>query len=110
MVVFQHHAIGIPELTPVDRILEATKQLNDAIKQIPKRAPMDTLEAIQMLREVLLGERKEPLPPNSIQQIKAQKKVEVKQYETREVRPSVDNTLPQRVAQAKPQRVVTRPT
>ena len=57
-VRFKHHAIVIPDLTPADRILEATRQLDDAIKQQPKRAPMDTLTAIELLREVLLGDRK----------------------------------------------------
>ena len=53
-VKFQHHAIGIPEIMPVDRIIEATKQLESAIRALPKDAPM---EAIQNLREIMLGER-----------------------------------------------------
>ena len=57
-VKFQHHAIVMPELTPADRILEATKQLKDAISQQPKRAPMKEMEAIEMLRQVMMGERK----------------------------------------------------
>ena len=32
-VKFQHHEIAIPSPTPSDRILEATHQLKDAIKQ-----------------------------------------------------------------------------
>ena len=31
-VKFKHHAIAIPELTPADRILEAARQLDNAIK------------------------------------------------------------------------------
>ena len=54
-VKFQHHAINIPSLTPADRIIEATRELKDAIAQQPKRAPMDKLRAIEMLREVMLG-------------------------------------------------------
>ena len=36
-VKFKHHAIAIPDLTPVDRILEAARQLDNAIKQQPKK-------------------------------------------------------------------------
>ena len=45
-VRFKHHAIAIPQLTPADRILEAARQLDSAIKQQPKKAPMDELVAI----------------------------------------------------------------
>ena len=69
-VKFQHHAIAIPELTPADRILEATRQLKHAITQQPTKAPMDELQAIKLLRKVMLGEDKEPLPKNSVQQSK----------------------------------------
>ena len=67
MVRFKHHVITIPHLTPADRILEATQQLDSAIKQQPKKAPMGELVAIELLRKVLLGERKEKIPPNSVQ-------------------------------------------
>ena len=67
---FKHHAIDIPQLTPADRILEAAKQLNDAITQQPKKAPMDEITAIELLREILLGEKTTPLPPNSVQRRK----------------------------------------
>ena len=66
-VRFQHHAIAIPDLTPADRILEAARQLDDAIRQQPKRAPMEELTAIELLREVLLGEQRNKLPANSVQ-------------------------------------------
>ena len=39
-VRFQHHAVAIPQLTPADRILEATRELKLAIQQQPKSAPM----------------------------------------------------------------------
>ena len=68
---FKHHAIDIPQLTAADRILEAAKQLDAAIAQQPKTAPMDELTAIQLLREVLLGEVAAPLPANSVQRRKA---------------------------------------
>ena len=42
-VLFKHHAIAIPQLTPADRILEAARQLDSVIKQQPKKAPMDEL-------------------------------------------------------------------
>ena len=57
-VQFKHHAIAIPQLTPADRILESARQLDSAIKQQPKKAPMDKLVAIELLIKVLLGERK----------------------------------------------------
>ena len=55
-VKMKHHAIAIPTLTPADRILEAARHLDRAIKQLPKEGPMEELEAIELLREVLLGE------------------------------------------------------
>ena len=66
-VRFKHHAIAIPQLTPSKRIPEAAIQLDSAIKQHPKKAPMDELVEIEILRQVLRGERKETIPPNSIQ-------------------------------------------
>ncbi len=60
-IKFQHHAIGIPEITPADRILEAARRLNEAIRRLAKEALMDTLEAIQVLREVMLGETVKPV-------------------------------------------------
>ena len=80
-VRFQHHAIDIPTLTPADRILEAAKQLKDAIEQRPKRPASDEMRAIEMLREVMMGERETPLPLNSVQQRNAAHK---KQLQTEE--------------------------
>ena len=40
-VRFKHHSTAIPQLTPADIILEAARQLDSAIKQQPKKAPMD---------------------------------------------------------------------
>ena len=40
-VQFKHHAIKIPHLTPADRILEAARQLDSAIKKQPTKGPMD---------------------------------------------------------------------
>ena len=74
-VRFNHHAISIPQLTPADRILEAARQLDDAIKQQPKRAPVDELTAIELLREVLLGKKKEKLPKKSVQTKESQQKI-----------------------------------
>ena len=45
-VKMKYHAIAIPKLTPADRILEAARQLDRAIKQLPKEGPMDELAAI----------------------------------------------------------------
>ena len=78
-VKMKHHAIAIPSLTPADRILEAAKQLDRALKQLPKAGPLDELKAIAMLREVLLGERTEPLLSNSLQKIRQQQRVQSQQ-------------------------------
>ena len=69
-VKMQHHAIAIPTLTPADRILEATRQLDRALKNLPKEGPMDELRAIELLRSVFLGENKTPLPQNSVQKLR----------------------------------------
>ena len=61
-VRFKQHAITIPHLTPADRIMESARQLDSTIKQQPKNSPMDELVAIELLRKVLLGERKETRP------------------------------------------------
>ena len=74
-VSFKHHAITIPQLTPADRILEASRQLDDTLKQQPKKSPMDKIAAIELLQQVLLGERKEKLPKNSVQTKRAQYKI-----------------------------------
>ena len=65
-VKFQHHAIAVPELTPADRILDATRELKSAITQQPKTAPLDEVAAIELLRKVMLGEQHTPLPANSV--------------------------------------------
>ena len=36
----KNNAIAIPQLTPYNRILEAARQLENEIKQQPKRSPM----------------------------------------------------------------------
>ena len=77
-VKFRHHAMSISSLTPADRILEAAKQLDAAIKQQPKKAPMDEITAIELLRQVVLGETKEPLPLNSLQKRKAAQEIAAK--------------------------------
>ena len=74
---FKHHAITIPQLTPADRIMEANRQLDDTLKQQPKKSPMDKITVIELLREVLLGERKEKLPKNSVQTKISQHKIMV---------------------------------
>ena len=93
---FRHHAIDIPNLTPADRILEAAKQLDNAIQQQPKKAPMDEHTAIELLREVLLGEIKQKLPPNSKQRReKAQRTASNEQHEQpTPVKPTIVPTSP----------------
>ena len=69
-VKFQHHVIAVPELTPADRILDASRELKSAITQQPKTAPLDEVAAIEFLRKVMLGEQHPPLPANSVQKAK----------------------------------------
>ena len=64
-VKMTHHAIAIPTLTSADRILEAARQLDRALKQLSKDGPTDEIKAIKSLREVLLGEKEKPLPPTA---------------------------------------------
>ena len=66
-VKFKHHAIAIFKLTPADRILEAACQLDGAIKQQPNQAQMVNITTIEVLRTVLLGEKTQKFPPNSVQ-------------------------------------------
>ena len=95
-VKFQHHAIAIPELTPADRILEALRNLEHAIKQQPAQAPMEELQAIEMLREVLLGERKERLPKDSVQLERAKQKAMPAQVPIQTASPEAeDDDLPE---------------
>ena len=67
LVKFKHHAIAIPDLTPADRILEAARQLDSAIKQQPKKAPMDEITAVEILRKVVTGSQRDSIPLNSVQ-------------------------------------------
>ena len=69
-VKFQHHVIAVLELTPTNRILEATRELKRTITQQPKAAPLDEVAAIELLRKVMLGKQDTPLPANSVQKAK----------------------------------------
>ena len=75
-VKMKHHAIAIPKLTPSDRILEAARQLDRAIKQLHKEGPMDELATIELLRKVLLGDNKDTLPINSVQKQRERERVQ----------------------------------
>ena len=46
-VRFKHQAIAIPQIRLTNRILEASRQLDDAIKHQQKESPMDKLTAIE---------------------------------------------------------------
>ena len=52
-VKFQHHVVTVPNVTPADRIIEATRALSRALKNMPPEAPPHQLDAIQRLRTVL---------------------------------------------------------
>ena len=61
---FHHHVIAVPEITPAERIVHAAEKLEDAIKQQPEKAPLAEHDAIAMLRQILLGERRRVLSPS----------------------------------------------
>jgi hypothetical protein len=54
MFRFQHHALPVPHITATDHILQATKQLADAIVGV-QEAPPNKLVAITSLQALLLG-------------------------------------------------------
>lgn len=58
-VTFQHHTVSVPTVTPADRIIRATKELNAALRNQPSELPTDQISAINKLREVLLGPAKD---------------------------------------------------
>ena len=49
--------------------------MDDTLKQQPKKSLIDEITAIELLREVLLGERKEKLLKNCVQTKKAQQNI-----------------------------------
>ena len=56
-LIFQHHNVKVPQLTPAEKIISAARELQRAIKKQPAKAPMEELRAITLLRQVLLGEK-----------------------------------------------------
>ena len=108
-VNFQHHAIAMPDLTPADQILEATKQLKDAISQQPKHAPMKEMEAIDMLRQVMMGERKEKLPQNSVQErrsVQIEEQARGRQVEEAD-QPRIENQTESTLVTTRPKRALS---
>ena len=73
---------------------------------------MDTLTAIELLREVLLGEKRKPLPDNSVQKTRAAQRRAEKLYlqsQTTDQPQRVDGSITQRVEKAAAQRVEQSP-
>eukprot|EP00956_Cyclotella_meneghiniana_P020333 scaffold35676_cov69-Cyclotella_meneghiniana.AAC.2 len=64
---FLHHTLPVPTVSSTDRIVKATKQLNDAITGATPAAP-DELEAIENLRALILGTAPPPPLPEPQQQ------------------------------------------
>jgi hypothetical protein len=58
---FKHHALLVPEITAINRIIDATTRLTTAIAGI-QEAPRDKMEAIQSLCILVIG-KIAPLPP-----------------------------------------------
>ena len=56
-IKFQHHNVKVPQLAAADRITSAARKLQRVIKQQPAKAPMEELQAIKLLRHVLLVEK-----------------------------------------------------
>ena len=91
-VKMKHHAIAIPTPTPAERILDAARQLDRAIKQLPKEDPMDKLAAIELFRKMLLGKNKDPLPINSIQKQRERERAQPAPRDTVEQSPATSVT------------------
>ena len=91
-VKMEHHAIAIPPLTPADRILEVARQVDRAIKQLLKECPIDKLAAVELLRKVLLGENKDPLPMNSVQKQRERERAQPVPHNTVEQSPATSVT------------------
>ena len=62
-VCYKHYAIALPDVTPAKRIVQATKSLQDAIRQQPSNAPLNEIHAVQLLRDDMLGKTSPPQPP-----------------------------------------------
>ncbi len=58
---FKHHALLVPEISVINRIIDATMRLTATIAGIQK-APPNEMAAIKSLRTLLLGEST-PIPP-----------------------------------------------
>ena len=56
-IKFQHHDVKVPQPTAADRITSVARDLQCAIKQQPAKAPVEELQSIKLLRQVLLGEK-----------------------------------------------------
>ena len=54
-IKFQHHDVKVPQPTAADIITSAARKLQRAIRQQPAKSPMEDLQAIKLLRQVLLG-------------------------------------------------------
>ena len=52
-VKFQHHVGSVPNVTPADCIIEATRALSRALKTLPPEAPPQQLDAVRRLLIVL---------------------------------------------------------
>ena len=55
-VRFKHHAISIPEITPIDCIVCASQDLEKALKRHANVSPNNELLAIERQQRVLMGE------------------------------------------------------
>jgi hypothetical protein len=62
---FLHHALPVPQVSSADRIVQATKDLRQAIDGATTSAP-DELEAIKQLRALILGTPPPPPLPEEI--------------------------------------------
>ena len=53
-IKFQHHDVKVSQPTAADRITSAARELQRAIKRQPAKVTMEELQAIKLLRQVLL--------------------------------------------------------
>eukprot|EP00957_Ditylum_brightwellii_P009671 728789-Ditylum_brightwellii.AAC.1 len=53
-VRLKYHAVTVPQITPTERIVQATAQLIQAVKNVPSDSPSDYLQTVKQLCVILI--------------------------------------------------------
>eukprot|EP00957_Ditylum_brightwellii_P031173 2362277-Ditylum_brightwellii.AAC.1 len=59
-VRFQLHNMKLPKVTPAERIEKAIRELTNAVKVNQTEGPTSYIEAVQLLKAMVLGEKQQP--------------------------------------------------